>query len=128
MSRRRRRCDGLACRYGQPPFVPVPDLNKYENSQQRGQCEPADRGLTERNHDQSRQQRPHSASRVAADLKDRLCQSFAPARGELRYPRGFRMENRRTAADQADRRQNKDKAGGYGQREQSGQRETHPYG
>ena len=119
MSRRRRRCDGLACRYGQPPFVPVPDLNKYENSQQRGQCEPAD---------QSRQQRPHSASRVAADLKDRLCQSFAPARGELRYPRGFGMENRRTAADQADRRQNKDKAGGYGQREQSGQRETHPYG
>ena len=38
------------------------------------------------------------------------------------------MEDRRTAADQSDRHQNKRESGRGGEREQSAQRETHPHG
>lgn len=121
-------CCGVVCGDGEAKFIPVPDSREDEDGEDRGQSEPADRGLPEGNDDQRGQQRPHGAPGVAADLEYRLCQSFPASRSELRHPGGFGVEDRRAAADQPYRQQEGYEARGDGEGEQPEQREAHPRG
>ena len=70
---------------------------------------------------------PTALPAVASHLEDGLRQALPPARGHLRHARGFGMEDRRAAADQGHRQQDRRVSRGEGQTQQSGQRETHAH-
>jgi hypothetical protein len=86
-------------------FVPIPDPPQDNDRHECDRAKPGDARLAERHHDQGREQRTHRGSETAADLKHRLREAVAPAGGEPRDPRRFRMEHRRAQPDQSRRDQ-----------------------
>jgi len=107
--------------------VPGAHADQYERGGEGRRREPSHRVLSVGEDDQRRQQRSDGASAVASHLEDGLRQALPPARGHLRHARGFGMEDRRAAADQGHRQQDRRVSRGEGQTQQSGQRETHAH-
>ena len=106
-------------------LVPAADARADGNREQRAERKPGDAALALRNDDPGGQQRPHGTAGIAADLKNRLRQSVAAARGQARDARGFRMENRGARADQGAARQHASVARRQRQGQKPKQREAH---
>ena len=86
-------------------LVPSAHLPQDPEREDRREREPCDAALSVRNDDQSREQRPDRATRVAADLKNRLRQAMLAARGQARDARGFGVKDRGSCADERRRHQ-----------------------
>src|SRR5258706_2683686 len=120
--RRRRRLQFLL--RSATPLRPSANIRKQNDSQERNKRKPRNATLPPRQN-KCGQQRPHSRSRVSANLKQRLRHPVLPARSHPRNARRLRMKNRRPHAHQPRRNQNGAVTRRQRQRHQADQRNPH---
>ncbi len=96
-------------------LVPATQHQGDAEEEQRSQAEPGHVALAERNDNGRCQQRAQRRAGVAADLEGRLGQAEAPARGQARNTRGFRVEGRRADPHQCRGQQDHGEAADEGQ-------------
>lgn len=105
--------------------IPSAHVSQYHHSRECNHPKPADVFLPERHYNERRQQRPAGAACIAPYLEDGLGQAFPAPRRQVSYPRGFRVKDGGTHADEADRQQDMDIIRCKGQEQQARQRKEH---
>ena len=109
--------DGLA--------VPGADAGEHRHGEQRHGGEPGDAPLPIGQHNKGREQRSDGRPEIAADLEHGLRQPVAPARGEPRHARGFRVKHRGAHADQCRRGEHHEIVRGERHQQQPAERRRH---
>lgn len=112
----RRLADGCAAVAG----VPDADPGKHTKTDERDQREPAEAGLAERDDDEGGEQRADGRAGIATHLEEGLRQTVATAGCQTCNAGGFRMEDRRTDADEAGADHQNLETMGEGKRDEAG--------
>ena len=94
------RARGEARRVVQDAGVPATQAREDHNAAERQRGEPGEPALAARQDDKGDEQGPDRGADISADLEDRLRQAVCAAGGEAREARRFRVEDRRSHAEQ----------------------------
>ncbi|MNZ54226.1 hypothetical protein D3C78_721240 [compost metagenome] len=105
--------------------VPAAQAVLHEDGEHREQAEPGDVALAIGNDDRGGQQGAESAAGVATDLKGRLRQAVATARGQARHPRGLRVKGRRANPHQRRGHENRRETADHRQHQDTDQGADH---
>ena len=105
--------------------VPAADSDREDDAGDGDERAPPHARLPVRRDQKRREHRTQRRAGVAADLEDRLRQPVPSARGHPRDARRFRVEDRRTDADQRRRREQQRIRPRDRQQQQADQREAH---